>query len=249
MPWVEDDRLYPEEIDPENEFQNAILKVFVQRYEVAVSWLYGRFGGRPVRILDMACGSGYGSKLLSAMGEVVAVDIEPRAVEYAQEMYGGDGLTFRVGSADDPSFLNSLGSFDAIVSIATIEHIDDVVGFLCWMQRSLRPNGVCALGFPASLTLDWASPHHKRDISPRQARRLFAEAGLRIQDEFHQRELIGLKDLLAGQNTDQKLPAQPLRRWLAHYLLHPHHFAQRAFEFVFRGGLVFAHQEYQLTRQ
>ena len=249
MPWVEDDRFYPNEIDPANEFQKSVLRVFLQRYEVAVSWLVSRFGDRPIRILDMACGSGYGSKILSALGEVVGADVDPRAVRYAEETYGRDGLSFRVGSADDPSFLSSLGTLDAIVSIATIEHIDDVVGFLSWMERSLQPNGVCVLCFPSSLTRDWASPHHKRDISPRRARRLFTDVGLSIQDEFHQRELIRLRDLLAGQNTDHKLPAPPLRQWVAYYLRHPHHLVQRCSQLLFRGGFLFAHQQYLLAKK
>ncbi|MBU8912816.1 MAG: class I SAM-dependent methyltransferase [Spirochaetales bacterium] len=246
MAWVQDDRFYPKEIDPSNEFQHTVLRVFFERYEVAVGWLRERFTTGPIRILDMACGSGYGSSMLSELGEAVGVDIGENAVSYAQETYGQDGITFRVGSADDPAFLDTLGKFDAIVSIATIEHVDDVVGFLTWMRQALKPDGVCILCFPSSLTCDWANPHHKRDISVRQAARLFTQIGFRVVNDFHQSERITLKDLLSG-DKDHELPAPPLWRWILYYLLHPHHLFVRLYELVFRRGFTFSHQQYLLV--
>lgn len=248
MAWVQDDRLYPKEINENDPFQSAVLKVFVERYDVAIGWLKERFGDRKLRILDMACGSGYGSEMLSQLGEVVAVDLDAKAVAYAEETYGNDNISFRSGSADDQSFLESLGTFDVMVSIATIEHIDDMTGFLSWMRRSLHENGVAILCFPASLTRDWAAPHHKRDISKRQAARMFPEVGFAIKGEFYQNEIITLKQLTSEEHAKRELPAPPLRQWIFWYLLHPHHLFARAWQLLFRGGFLFAHQEYLLEK-
>ena len=252
MAWVEDDRLYPKEINENDPFQTAVLKVFFERYEVAIDWIKGRFGARAesrdLRILDMACGSGYGSEMLSSIGNVVAVDLDADAVAYAQKNYGNERMDFRSGSADDQEFLQSLGEFDVMVSIATIEHIIDMTGFLAWMRRALKPDGIAVLCFPASFTRDWAAPHHRRDISKRQARKLFPAAGFTIKDDFYQNEIITLKQLTSEEHASRELPAPPLYRWILWYLLHPHHLFARAFQLVARGGFLFAHQEYLLEK-
>jgi 2-polyprenyl-3-methyl-5-hydroxy-6-metoxy-1,4-benzoquinol methylase len=252
MAWVQDDRLYPKEINEADPFQAAVLKVFVERYDVAIGWLRDRFGDRAergdLRILDMACGSGYGTEMLSTIGNVVGVDLDEKAVKYAEETYGNDRIEFRSGSADDQAFLESLGTFDVIVSIATIEHIADMEGFLGWMRRAISDAGAAILCFPASLTRDWAAPHHRRDITKRRAAQMFPRAGFAIRHEFYQNEIITIKQLTSEEHAKRELPAPPLYRWILWYLTHPHHLFIRVFELVGKGGFLFAHQEYLLEK-
>lgn len=109
---------------------NQIAHDHLERYWWAQRWLQGHFlrthhKGTP-RILDAACGCGYGSKLLASVGfEVVGVDIAPEAINFAKEHYSHDGLTYHVG---DLSMMtpNALGEFDAVVSFETIEHIQKI---------------------------------------------------------------------------------------------------------------------------
>lgn len=84
----------------------------VARYLLAGSRLKGK------KILDLACGCGYGSAILDKSGnDVTGVDIEPEAIAYAEEYYGGP--KYLCQRAVDTS-----GTFDVIVSFETIEHIE-----------------------------------------------------------------------------------------------------------------------------
>src|SRR5438876_5831168 len=64
------------------------------RYEFATRFAAGK------RVLDIACGVGYGSRMLHDSGaSVTGVDINPELVHFATETYGTDGLVFQVGDA------------------------------------------------------------------------------------------------------------------------------------------------------
>lgn len=85
------------------------------------------------RVLDIACGEGYGSALMKSWGakEVCGVDISPEAVANASRAFGGSGIRFLQKDASDcASLLNELGKFDLIVCFETLEHVLDVPGML-----------------------------------------------------------------------------------------------------------------------
>src|SRR5688572_18974511 len=88
------------------------------RYRFAAKYVAGG------RVLDIACGSGYGTALLREAGgrEVVGVDVDPEAIAYARSRYQGVGVTFLAGDAASPPVA---GRFDLIVSFETIEHLRD----------------------------------------------------------------------------------------------------------------------------
>lgn len=85
------------------------------------------------RVLDIACGEGYGSALMKSWGAsaVVGVDISHEAVANAQSAFGGDGIEFWEQDASKcESLLGKLGTFDLIVCFETLEHVEDVEGML-----------------------------------------------------------------------------------------------------------------------
>ena len=99
----------------------------VSRYFFARSLCSGK------RILDIACGEGYGSQLLSEWGakEVVGVDNSAAAIEKATALFSGGNVRFVKTDACNlsESFL-SREKFDLICSFETIEHVGDLEGFL-----------------------------------------------------------------------------------------------------------------------
>ena len=111
------------------------------RYEFAARFARGR------RVLDMACGTGYGAPILRAGGatQVVGVDLDAAAINYARERYGGDGISFHQGDAYDPP---ALGRFDLIVSFETIEHFEFPERFLCACAAQLAPGGAMLVSTP-----------------------------------------------------------------------------------------------------
>ena len=64
-----------------------------QRHLVVYRWIASRVGGR--RVVDLACGEGYGSAALArTAASVVGVDANPDAFEHARLKYSGPKLRF-----------------------------------------------------------------------------------------------------------------------------------------------------------
>ena len=241
------ERVVPKAMDTSSEVQRMTIKMYFERYYKVYDWLTEHFQDREVRLLDLACGTGYGSRIFSKVGEVLGVDIDKNVVEHARDHYKTVNTSFMVGSADDRSFLESLGKFDAVISLATIEHICDHRAYLKWVNRSLRPGGVLIVSFPSTFTMDYAAPHHRRDISRRAARRLFRECGFDIIETFYQRELVDMRYVIREARTNKKMAAPPLRYWLGYYLRRPDHLIRRIYQMTAGSGILFEHQQYLLT--
>lgn len=103
-------------------------------------------------VLDISCGTGYGSMILLQKGHARSVqgrDIFPEAIAYAQEHYSAEGLTFEVG--DIMSLGDIRESFDLIVCFETIEHVADPRAALEQLAQSLRPGGILIISTPNRL--------------------------------------------------------------------------------------------------
>ena len=101
------------------------------------------------RVVDMACGEGYGSDLLAATARsVVGVDANPEAHEHAKARYARGNLRFvrdMVQTFNEPA--------DAIVFLQTIEHLDDPGSTLDHFRSLVAPNGTVYISTPNVLTL------------------------------------------------------------------------------------------------
>jgi SAM-dependent methyltransferase len=77
----------------------------------------------PLRVIDFACGIGYGSKVMSDVGhEVTGFDVDQEAIDYAFGHYWREGMKFIQANGNAPG---ELGDYDAAVCFETIEHIED----------------------------------------------------------------------------------------------------------------------------
>lgn len=114
----------------------------MHRYAMSAAWCKG------MRVLDAACGEGYGSALLaSSASSVEGVDISDQAVSHAQKRYGGlNNLRFRV--ADCTSLPFDDDEFDRVVSFETLEHLEAQEQLLSEFRRVLKPEGVLILSSP-----------------------------------------------------------------------------------------------------
>lgn len=240
------ERVYPDEMDSSREIQRIIKEVFLRRYRLARDWLGEHFGNRKIRTIDIASGSGFGTAILSELGETLGVDLDPESIEYANKHYRNGRVHFLTGDADAPAFLDSLGRFDAVVSSGTIEHVADPIAFLRWIKRCLNPGGAAVLTFPATITMDWAAPYHKRDIKRKQANAMFSSCGFKIKRKYIEGHHLRLRDLKQETRANGELPVPPLRQWIRHYLSHPHHFAVRLYQLTAGKGILFQDQEYLL---
>ncbi|MCW2539773.1 MAG: glycosyl transferase family 2 [Frankiales bacterium] len=101
------------------------------------------------RVLDLACGEGYGSSLLAEVAsEVVGVDIDAPSIDHAIANYGSDKLSFAVGSMTDPALLADVDRFDLVVCFEAIEHVGDHNAVLSLIKSRLNPGGVLIISTP-----------------------------------------------------------------------------------------------------
>ena len=132
------------------------------RYALAARIAAGR------RVLDAACGEGYGSALLARhAASVLGVDIAESAVAHARERYSVPNLRFDRG---DATALDALpdASFDLIVSFETLEHVHEQERMVAGFARLLSPRGVLLISSPDKATYTDATgtpnPHHVREL-------------------------------------------------------------------------------------
>src|SRR5439155_5574608 len=110
------------------------------RYEFATRFAAGK------RVLDIACGVGYGARMLRDAGaRVTGVDINPELVRYATETYAAEGLVFQMG---DVCRCHFKGEFDLVTSFETIEHVPDYRAALQCIRDSLKPGGTLLVSTP-----------------------------------------------------------------------------------------------------
>lgn len=104
--------------------------------------------GKHDRVLDAGCGSGTISHFLSLhAGEVVGIDSNPSAIEYASGAYKAPNLQFQLGQFDD---LVGEKPFDKIYSIEVVEHLYDhqVADVLSLFHKLTNPGGQLFLTTP-----------------------------------------------------------------------------------------------------
>lgn len=132
------------------------------RYHFAAKYVAGR------RVLDVACGAGYGSALLARRARhVVGADISAETIDHARAAYASTpNLEFH--RADCAALPFPDATFDAVVSFETIEHIEEQAKFLDEVRRVLRSDGIFVLSSPNKLEYSdrrsFANPYHKEEL-------------------------------------------------------------------------------------
>lgn len=146
------------------------------------------------RILDLACGLGYGSHVLSAGTEgssFLGIDASDYAVEYAAANFAAVSqrpMVFRVGDAERLDGIEDQ-SLDFAVSVETLEHLRRPEALLAELHRVLTAGGRAYLSVP----FDWAdetgedpNPHHFHVYHWSDLRRQAVDAGFEIERAWTQ---------------------------------------------------------------
>ncbi len=146
----------------------------VARYRWAAR--IARIRGRSV--LDAACGTGYGSRMLSEAGaaRVWSVDVNAAALDFARTAYAGP----RYVRADALALPLRARSVDVAVSLETIEHVLDGQGFLRELRRGLRDGGVLALSSPNVVLTGNTNPYHVHEMTLEELSAKLESTGFRL---------------------------------------------------------------------
>ena len=116
-------------------------------YEHFHRYVFARDLVENLKVLDAACGEGYGSALLATTAaSVTGVDASAEAIEHAKNRYGGDSVAFSVADCLELPFDND--EFDCIVSFETLEHLEDHDGLMTEFRRVLKPAGFLLVSSP-----------------------------------------------------------------------------------------------------
>src|SRR5258708_14124578 len=143
------ERLVPEEA------VEASLQEHVARYRFARDLVKGK-------ILDVACGTGYGTAMLGAVGADLSIEALQYARRHRAAYVAADGARLPFGRR-----------FDAVVSFETIEHVPDPSRFVAECARVLKPGGLFLVSTPNRELWSPRSPkplqqHHIREFNRRE---------------------------------------------------------------------------------
>jgi len=167
------------------ESRGAIWYEHWHRYCVVADLARGR------RVLDAACGEGYGSALIAREAvQVVGVDVGTDAIAHAKSRYSMPNLSYVQGSVTALPLPPS--SIDLVVSFETIEHLAEQREMLAEFRRVLTPAGVLILSSPNrpvyNETGDVANAFHVRELDRGELKALLDD-GFPNQTWYAQRVL------------------------------------------------------------
>ena len=157
------------------------------RYAFARRFVVGK------RVLDAACGEGYGTALLGAVASsVIGIDIDMATIDAARAAYGGDGKRVRFIASSCTGLPLPSASIDVVVSFETIEHLTaaDQLEMLIEFARVLAPDGLLVMSSPNRRLYrdarNYVNPYHLQELYRDDLARLLAKR-LPAQRWHHQR--------------------------------------------------------------
>lgn len=156
----------------------GIRRDHVARYEFAAQHLPGG-----ARVIDFACGVGYGARILAEAGHLVqAYDRDEGALAYAREHYAHERIVFGRRDAHDPE---GLPEADCAVCFETVEHLEDPVPLLKALREASAHLFVSA---PNEAVLPFQQPDgkiarfHYRHYTKDELAELLARCGWCVTD-------------------------------------------------------------------
>lgn len=163
------ERIIPKGMKP----TNGMLLEHLARYYFATPYVKGR-------VLDIACGTGYGCHMAAKerkreVTEIVGVDRDPETIRYAGQEYNHQKVRYVQGDALDPELPGQLGLFDTILSFETIEHVEDDRLFMDQLYAMLKPGGILVLSSPfgRGRGMPTSEPFHVHQLTPEEFEGLF----------------------------------------------------------------------------
>lgn len=127
-------------------------------------------------IADIGCGTGYGTQLLSEMGQVVGLDVSENAIGYAKATYSSG--EYILGDASAAPFKDA--SFDAVTAFEVIEHLPEPEKLLEECHRILKRGGTLFLSSP--------NPAHIGNILRKVLLRIPIPPKVDMDNKYHLRE-------------------------------------------------------------
>jgi 2-polyprenyl-3-methyl-5-hydroxy-6-metoxy-1,4-benzoquinol methylase len=221
--WGLGERLVPDQMasDPASQ---RIVELNFRHYEIASRYVSGK------RVLDIACGTGYGSQILSLAGAstVVGVDACSSTIRYAQQRYQTAGVKFICSDAEQFEWSEQ---FDVVVSFETIEHLRHPDKFLDHIRRLLVSEGDFLLSVPLGETRHF-DPYHLHAFTQEEVFALLEKVGFSVELYRCDDLFLSRSDLNHWEGLYPEAPKPSI-----YELLFTPRGRQVMRDFIFRGGL------------
>jgi len=182
--------------------RDFVLLAHVQRYEWVIQELR-RHSVVPRTLLDMGCGTGYGTNRLAqetGVPFVAGIDISPEGIAWGRSHYGvRPNLWFKQMNALSLTFPSRF--FDVVVSFDVLEHLTEQQQhvFLQNMANVATTSGTCYVGCPNGSVSQRNWIHHKHEPSAEEFAAILGSYfggvqllcqdlsidGVRTQDQWH----------------------------------------------------------------
>ena len=159
-------------------------------YEFAVDFLRSK---NPNKVLDVASDYGLGTSILAqgVSGNIVGIDINPESIALAKSQYSAPNTSFVEGDGKHMDFPD--GTFDAVVSMHTIEHMgeEDQALFVKELSRVLKPEGRLLIATPDGEV--WKlqgianmQEGHIKELSRRELEEVLTKNGFKVAGAYGQ---------------------------------------------------------------
>ena len=178
------------------------------RYQFARKFVEGK------RVLDIACGTGFGEQILVDGGaaSIVALDFSHEALQTTRNL---NTSNTHVARADGTCLPFADGTFDVVTSFETVEHINNYQCFVGDLRRVLKDEGVMIMSTPNAyytrpVNGKPSNPFHVYEFTPE-------EFGALLRNSFSSVELYGQRVRLDRRicpywELPDMLPTDPLSR-------------------------------------
>jgi 2-polyprenyl-3-methyl-5-hydroxy-6-metoxy-1,4-benzoquinol methylase len=148
------------------DFPNEVFKNHEKVYKFLLQFAAGR-----TNVLEIGCGTGYGTHLLAGVAQhVEAIDQSKQAIKYARHNYSRSNVQHQVMTAERLSFPSD--SFDMAISSEVFEHLQDHEAHIKEVARVLTPEGLCFIATPDPARSEGHNEFHTKEFPPEEMRDL-----------------------------------------------------------------------------
>lgn len=165
------------------------------RYRYAGQYVQGK------RVLDVGCGIGYGSYLLSDSGAefVLGIDWDQDCIKKAKKVFKKNNLEYVVDDAQALTNTKNYNNFDIVVSFENIEHLPKPDVFLNKCVQLLHPEGMLIVSTPNGAT-SWKNsngaplnPYHPSEMTEEEFQTLLSKYFEIVKIQYQIMTLEGLR--------------------------------------------------------
>lgn len=192
----------------------------LSRYDFALQFVKNK------KVLDIACGTGYGSHMLLEKGgaeEVDGIDISPDVIQYANDNYKVNGINF---FADDLENNKINKKYDIITCFETIEHIKNHKKAINNLFGLLNDGGTLLISSPNRLITSPdlnssagkpKNPYHNREFTVDELTDELEKSGFEVLGAYGQRQQRYFKNRYLRRiykyifKPDKKFSAKPAK--------------------------------------